>query len=216
MADQAIDTSDMYAVHDCLRHEFARLPITVKAVDYGNSERAGVVGRHVLLMLDLLHAHHASEDETVWPILHERAPESAALVEEMEVQHTLIHATAELARTQAQAWIDSPGSQERAALHITLIALEREILKHLATEEQEVLPLVVRDFTVEEYERVGEHSRGLVAPEQMPIVLGLILDNTSRERGEAITASMPPEAVAAFEQFGRPAYAEYKANITNY
>ena len=216
MAEQDFDTSDMYAVHDALRHEFARLPITVKAVAEGDAERAAIVGGHVLLMVDFLHVHHSGEDETVWPLLRERSPESEELVDDMEIQHALIHAASEMARTQAQEWMDSPGNQERAALHTTLIALEREMLKHLAMEAQEVLPLVGRYFTAEEYAKVGEHSRAHIPQERMPIVLGLILDNTSKERGDAIVNSMPPEAIAAFEQFGRPAYAEYKAHITAY
>lgn len=216
MAEQEIETTDMYAVHDALRHEFARLPITVKAVAEGDAARAAVVGQHVVLMVDFLHVHHSGEDETVWPLLRERSPETDELVDDMEIQHALIHAASQMAREQAEAWMASPGIQERSALHTTLIALEREMLKHLATEEQEVLPLVGKYFTAEEYAKVGEHSRAHVPQERMPIVLGLILDNTSKERGEAIMGSMPPEAIAAFEQFGRPAYAEYKARITDY
>lgn len=216
MSEQVIDTTDMYAIHDCLRHEFARLPITVKAVAEGDAERAAVVGRHVLLMTDLLHSHHSGEDAVVWPILLERAPESAALVGELEGQHEALHAAVDNARSEAQAWMDNPGNQERARLHTTLIGLERELLHHLAVEEQQGLPIVQATLTPEEYAGIGEHARAEVPPEMMGIVLGLILDNTSAERGAAILGSMPPEAVAGFEQFGRPAYAEYKAQITNY
>jgi iron-sulfur cluster repair protein YtfE (RIC family) len=210
------DTTDMLAVHDCLRHEFARLPITVKAVAEGDADRAAVVGGHVLLMTDFLHVHHSSEDAIVWPLLKERSPEHDALVVEMEEQHAHMHSTVATVRAQAEAWIASPGIQERSALHTTLIALEREILHHFALEEQEVLPLIQRDLTPEEWFSVGEHSRATFTPEDLAVVLGLILDNTSVERGEAILADMPPEARAGFDQFGRPAYAAYKAKITDY
>ena len=210
------DTTDMLAVHDCLRHEFARLPITVKAVAEGDADRAAVVGGHVLFMSEFLHAHHASEDAIVWPLLKERSPEHDALVVEMEEQHAQMHATVDIARAQAEAWIASPGIQERSALHTTLIALEREILHHFALEEQEVLPLIQRDLTAQEWASVGEHSRASFSPEDLAVALGLILDNTSAERGQAILAEMPPEAREGFEQFGRPAYAAYKARITDY
>ena len=216
MTEQVIEMADMFAIHDCLRHEFARLPITVKAVGDGDGARAAVVGGHVLLMADILHSHHSGEDAVVWPILLERAPESAALVAELEGQHEALHAAVDRARVEAQAWIDSPGNQERARLHTSLIGLERELLHHLALEEQQGLPLVAATLTPEEYARIGEHARAEVPPELMGVVLGLILDNTSAERGQAILSAMPPEAVAGFEQFGRPAYAEYKARITDY
>ena len=210
------DTTDMLAVHDCLRHEFARLPITVKASPEDDAARAAIVGGHVLFMTDFLHAHHESEDEVVWPLLKERSPEHAALVSEMEGQHASMHATVDVARRQAKAWIASPGIQERSALHTTLIALEREILHHFALEEQEVLPLIQRDLTPEEWSSVGAHSRASFSPEDLAVALGLILDNTSAERGEAILAEMPPEARAGFEEFGRPVYRAYRAKLTDY
>ena len=207
------DTTDMLAVHDCFRKEFARLPITVKSIGDGDAERAAAVGGHVLFMADFLHAHHASEDELVWPLLRERSPESTALVEDMAVQHERVHALMETSRVQAQAWIDAPGNQERAALHTTLIALEKELLHHLAVEETEVLPLIARDLSEDEWFAVGEHSRASFPPDQLAIALGLILDNTSPERGEVILSAMPPEARAGFEQFGRPAYLAYRDRV---
>lgn len=207
------DTTDMLAVHDCFRKEFARLPITVKSIGDGDADRAAAVGGHVLFMADFLQAHHASEDELLWPLLRERAPEAQALIEDLEGQHERVHALMDTARVQAQAWIASPGNQERAALHTTLIALEKELLHHLAVEEQQGLPLVERDLSEEEWFAVGEHSRGSFPPDQLVIALGLILDNTSNERGEVILSAMPPEARAGFEQFGRPAYLAYRDRL---
>jgi hemerythrin-like domain-containing protein len=216
MAENATDVTDMLAVHDALRHEFAGLPLKVKAVADGDAERASTVGGHVLLMADFIDVHHASEDELVWPLLKERSPEHDELVETMGRQHVNMDVALTAARQQAAAWMASPGNQERAALHTTLIGLERDLLHHLAMEEQEALPLIQRDLSEEEWAAVGEHSRAALSPEKLTIVLGLILDDTSDERGAAILASMPPEAREGFEQFGRPAYKEYKARLTNY
>lgn len=207
------DTTDMLAVHDCFRRQFARLPIMVKSVADDDAGRAGVVGGHVLFMAEFLTAHHSSEDAIVWPLLHERSPEAGALVDDMEAQHHTLHAELDTAATQARAWIDSPGNQERAALHTTLIALERNLLHHLAVEEQEVLPLIQRDLSEEEWASVGEHSRASFEPPQLAIALGMILDDTSPERGAVILAAMPPEARAGFEQFGQPAYNAYRERL---
>lgn len=216
MSESTIDVTDLFAVHDALRHEFAGLPLKVKAVRDGDVDRAAIVGGHVLFMCDFLEVHHESEDEIVWPLLEERAPEHDALVASMVEQHETIHALGNRAREQAAAWIDAPGNQERAGLHTTLIALEKELLHHLAVEEQEVAPVIARDLTPEEWASVGEHSRGSMSMEQLTIALGLILDDTSAERGAVILAAMPPEAREGFEQFGRPAYAAYKARLTDY
>jgi iron-sulfur cluster repair protein YtfE (RIC family) len=216
MTDVTIDVTDMYAIHDALRHEFAKLPIMVKAVPEGDADRAGVVGGHVLLMLSVLHAHHDGEDELVWPLLKERSPESLGVIEELESQHAEMIVLLDRSREQAEAWIANPGIHERSGLHTTLIALERLILHHLAREEQEGIPLMATLLSQEEYAAVGEHSRATMAPEELPIALGLILDDTSAERGEAILAAMPAPAREGFEQFGRPAYAQYKARLAEF
>lgn len=123
--DHGTDMTEMFAVHDCLRHEFARLPLTVKAVPEGDAARAGVLGRHVLLMTALLHAHHDGEDELVWPLLAERAPEAEEIVAMMEGQHEGMLAAIATARAEAEAWMANPGILERSALHTTLIGLEK-------------------------------------------------------------------------------------------
>lgn len=207
--DHQTDMTEMFAIHDCLRHEFAKLPLTVKAVAEGDADRAAVVGGHVMMMTSMLHAHHEGEDELVWPLLEERSPEHADLVTAMVGQHEAMMESVEIAQAQAQAWMASPGVLERSSLHTTLIKLEKELLHHLAMEEQEVVPLISRDLTHEEFAAVGAHARAALSPEQLAVGLGLILANTSAERGEAILNGMPPEARAGFEEFGRPVYAAY-------
>lgn len=214
--DNQTDMTEMYAIHDCLRHEFAKLPLTVKAVAEGNADRAAVVGGHVMMMTSILHAHHEGEDELVWPLLEERSPEHADLVESMVGQHEAMLGLVATAQSQSQAWMASPGVLERSSLHTTLIKLEKELLHHLAMEEQEVVPLISRDLTAEEFAAVGAHARAALNPEQLAIGLGLILANTSADRGEAILGSMPAEARAGFEQFGRPVYAAYAASLADY
>jgi iron-sulfur cluster repair protein YtfE (RIC family) len=214
--DNHTDMTEMFAVHDCLRHEFARLPLTVKAVAEGNADRAAVVGGHVMMMTSMLHAHHDGEDALVWPLLEERSPEHADLVASMVEQHETMLESVTTAQAQAQAWMASPGILERSSLHTTLIKLEKELLHHLAVEEQEVVPLISRDLTHEEYAAVGAHSRAALTPEQLAVGLGLILSNTSAERGDAILNGMPAEARAGFEQFGRPVYAAYAERLSDY
>jgi hypothetical protein len=41
----------------------------------------------------------------------------------------------------AEAWRSDPSASNRAALHVELIALERAVLRHLAVEEADALPL---------------------------------------------------------------------------
>lgn len=213
MTDQPIDTREMLAIHDTLRKEFASLPLRVKGTPVGETERAGIVGGHVILMLDILQVHHEGEDAVLWPLLEERAPDDIDEVERLKGQHVAMEETMVRARAQASAWMADPSIDNRSGLHTTLIALERELLDHLSHEETEILPVVAVTLTAEEFASLGAHSRAGLTQEQLTLALGMIVDDTSAELSGLILDAMPPEARAGFEQFGLPAYRAYRERL---
>ncbi|MBK9738819.1 MAG: hemerythrin domain-containing protein [Actinobacteria bacterium] len=207
------DIRDMLAVHDAFRAELAELPDLVLAVTPGDSERTGIVGEHTLLVLSMLEAHHDGEDVLVWPLVRERAPEAVDLVAALEAQHLQIHPLIDAAREDATAWMATCGQAEAGELAGALAALDQVLRAHLAQEESEFMPIMARTMTQEEWAAVGVHSRAALAPEQLGLALGTILADTSPELGELIIGSMPPEGQAGWEQFGKPAYASYRARL---
>ncbi|MHB8794056.1 MAG: hemerythrin domain-containing protein [Candidatus Nanopelagicales bacterium] len=213
MADGSIDVREMLGIHDALRKEFASLPLMEKAVADGDSQRAGIVGDHILFMCDVLQGHHEGEDATVWPILRQRAPEHAALVGTMVEQHRALEAMLVTVREQALAWQADPHVNNRAALHTSLIRLERLLLDHLSLEETDTLPVIAATFSVEEFAAVGEHARASLPPDKLAVALGMVLDDTTSDIADLILSGMPPEARAGFDQFGRPAYAAYRERL---
>ena len=75
----------MALIHRLIRRGFEQSKEFVLAPGAGG--RAGAVAEYVGFHLDGLHAHHSSEDELLWPVLHERASMSDALITRMEGQH---------------------------------------------------------------------------------------------------------------------------------
>ena len=213
MSSHATDTTEMFAVHDAFRAEFGALPAQVLAVPDGDLERAGVVAGHVMLMTSMLHAHHGSEDILLWPVLEERVPERMALLKEMEGQHEQMGGLIETAQAQAGQWMGSGSASLASELSATVAELSAIMFEHLAAEESQVMPIVSETFSEEEFARIGEHSRADIPPDVLPIGLGIILSDTTPERGAAILAFMPAEARAGFEQFGRPMYEAYRARL---
>ena len=209
----ATDTTEMFAVHDAFRTEFGALPDLIAAVPDGDLERAGVVGGHVMLMTMMLHSHHGSEDLLLWPVLEERAPDRLVLVRHMEEQHAQMGQLLEEAQGLTAAWMASGDRTQATALAALVAELDAVLREHLSAEETEIMPIVALTFTPEQFAEIGEHSRAHVPPDLLPIGLGIILSDTTRERGEAILSFMPPEARAGFEQFGRPAYDAYRARL---
>lgn len=213
MSSHSTDTTEMFAVHDAFRAEFGALPAQVMAVPDGALDRAAVVGGHVMLMTSMLHAHHGSEDLLLWPVLEERVPERMTLLKEMEGQHERMSGLIETAQAQAGRWMGSAAAGAAGELSGTLDELNALMVEHLAAEESQVMPIVSDTFSEEEFARIGEHSRADIPPEVLPIGLGIILSDTTPERGAAILSFMPDEARAGFEQFGRPIYEDYRARL---
>jgi iron-sulfur cluster repair protein YtfE (RIC family) len=213
MSDSQTSLREMLAVHDCFRKEFASLPLNVKGTPEVGADRAAIVGGHVLLMCAMLNAHHEGEDAVLWPLLRERAPQTESMVADMEAQHARMVALIDRAQDQARAWMTTTDVQTRSALHTTLIALEREVLAHLAHEETEVLPIAVEVVTREEFVDMGKHARESMTPEQLAIGMGMIVDDTTPDNAETILASLPDDQRAYVQGPGREAYQAYRDRL---
>jgi iron-sulfur cluster repair protein YtfE (RIC family) len=213
MSDSQTSMREMLAVHDCLRKEFASLPLNVKGTPEDGAERAAIVGGHVMMMTAMLNAHHEGEDAILWPLLRERAPQTVDLVDEMEAQHERMVELLQRAQAQTQEWMSNTNVQTRSALHTTLIALEREVLAHLAHEETDVLPVAVEVVSYEEFSSMGRHAQASMTPEQMAIGLGMIVDDTTEDNAAAILDSLPPDVRAYVEGPGREIYQGYRDRL---
>src|SRR4051812_46582071 len=86
------ETAQMLVIHRALRRELALLPGLVAAVRPGDTARAGLLGRHLALVLHMLHDHHEAEDDLLWPVLEARAPLADDLVATMTAQHATVAA----------------------------------------------------------------------------------------------------------------------------
>src|SRR2546428_335868 len=74
----AFDTREMVVVHSLFRREFRLAGDLVRRVEAGDARRIAVVGRHLDLLGRTLHHHHVTEDELLWPLLLDRAPDATA------------------------------------------------------------------------------------------------------------------------------------------
>lgn len=206
-----VDVREMYAVHDCMRKEYGSMPLLVKAVADGDTERATIVNDHLRLMYDLMHAHHAGEDEVLWPLVRERNPEHEAIFV-MDDEHVLLNQTLHEIKDLAIAWQADPSADNRAALHTELISFEKTLLRHLGHEEREVLPILQRTLNQDEYNALGVWVRERLPEDEALLLVGLILEDTTAANGQAVLDTLPADVVAAVEA-NRPAVVEYRRRL---
>lgn len=209
------DTRVIVGIHECLRKEFASLPLRVKAVAVDDGERAAVVGRHVLVMCDLLEAHDRAQARVVRPLVADRAPASVEVVDAAETEGRALTDAIPAVRAQVLAWQDDATVLARATIHTTLIGFERLLLARLGTEEAQMVPLLAEVLEPVDVDAVLAAGLATLPDDEVPLAVGMILDDTRSEVGEMVWDRLPTAVREEFEATGRATYADYRRRLTD-
>ncbi|TCC53656.1 hemerythrin domain-containing protein [Kribbella capetownensis] len=170
-----IDTRDMVVVHIYMRREFRLAPGLVRAVEDGDTRRAGTVCAHLEFLTTTLHHHHTGEDRLLWPKLLERVPEELApIVHLMEAQHERVAAVLEGIERVRPQWRSSARPAERDELARLLDELYVSLSEHLDAEEERLLPIAARTVTMAEWLQLGEEGVKDNRKQDLPLILGMI------------------------------------------
>lgn len=212
MGNQAYaDVREMYMAHTMFRREFGLLPALIGGVRAGDAARAGVVAQHFELIRTVLHHHHDAEDAYLWPRVLSRAPEpdGSVVATTMEAQHGELDKVIDELTAGLRGWTERADPAQGAALTETAARLVGLLAEHLAAEEEQALPLVARYVTAAEWGEMVTAGAAGVAPEQIPLIFGLMMYEGDPEViGEAV-AHMPPEVAAVLPGLAADAFARH-------
>lgn len=147
------DTTIMGIVHDALRRDLDRLhrTLTTDLVESADTARRAAIAAHVEWMMDFLHHHHQGEDEGLWPLLFERAPQAQALLQRMEADHQRVIPAMADVTAAAHRYRAEGGERARLGLVHALDHLSESLLPHLRCEEDEAMPLAAANLTKAEW-----------------------------------------------------------------
>ena len=155
---QLTEVGDMPLVHEAFRRGLGEARSQLSFIDDGDRERAAHFSAYMRDLLWLLHAHHESEDELLYPRLVERVPEARDLFARMDEQHTAVESNLREAKAAAAAYSDSGSTADADALGGACEALLTLLDTHLTEEEVEVLPIAARSITQEEWGELPGHA----------------------------------------------------------
>src|SRR5580658_3499751 len=144
----AVDTTDMLAVHAVFRRSLASAPDFVASAQ-GDDERRALMANYYANLMAFLKVHHEGEEVLVFPLLQERAPAQAALVDESARQHHEVVALMDLCTERIDEW-ERAGDTVAAPLVQALSDLEATLTPHLSQEETDILPLAGAHLSAEE------------------------------------------------------------------
>lgn len=187
------DTTMMRIVHNALRRDLRRARTALSATPPPATDQRRAIAGHVSWMMEFLHAHHRSEDDGLYPLVRERDPRAAEILDAMAAQHDAI--APEIGAVEAAAATLAEADSDDAAAHLAaaLAGLEQVLLPHLRQEEDEAMPVVSAAITNAEWEAI-EDEYNLAGKSMVTLAHEghwLIDDTTDHDRA-VVVGLVPP------------------------
>lgn len=151
------DTTMMRIVHDALRRDLARARATLAEPGRATQAQMRAVGSHLDWMMRFLHAHHASEDQGLYPLVRARADGAEDVLDiltRMAGDHDAIATASTAVQVAATALASDPSDATAARTVAALDALTAILLPHLQEEEDEAMPVTSRLITAAEWQAI--------------------------------------------------------------
>ena len=173
---EPIDVRDMAIVHRTFRNAYDESARLVRAAPTPSPGRVTFLADHIDFVLAMLHVHHEGEDELLYPKLMERAPDQAAVTEQVDQEHLLIKTALDATSAACAAWRRRPSAETGEALAAALDQLNLVVQPHLDDEEQKVVPLAAVTLTQREWDALGKHAVPQISRNMRGIAFGMILE----------------------------------------
>jgi hemerythrin-like domain-containing protein len=157
------DLSGYLAIHQAMRVANAQLVRGIGTAGVADPKRAAALGRWFRGYSDELRTHHHIEDDIVFPQLAERVPAYAEYSDALAGDHHHLDRVIDALREALAGWAQhatvSQAAREARYAALDLAVELRDFLEeHLAIEDADVLPMIERHFTAEEYTELEQQA----------------------------------------------------------
>jgi hemerythrin-like domain-containing protein len=153
------DLNSYYTIHAAMRRGSSQLAAAIAGLAEGDVARAKHVRWYSDGLTRELHVHHTIEDDLFFPALAERVPAFADYDATLADDH--VHLTKVVAALTG-AVRGLAGGQHWELHHAVAVKQSAELAdlldRHLALEDDDVLPLFERHFTSEEYHQLEQQA----------------------------------------------------------
>jgi iron-sulfur cluster repair protein YtfE (RIC family) len=195
--------------HRTFRQEFARLAVAASNAPAIGSRAVVVtaaIEAQITTMTRSLHHHHHGEDARIWPLLRERDPAAAVILDTLEAEHQEIDP------------LIAAVSDTTTSLKARAVALEQLsvlIGRHLDHEEQSAVPLIRRHYTAAEWEADGKvHLKETRA--ELPMFVCIMFDHMNELEIAGAMKAAPKIMVWMYKLSWRQAYAKRRELVYGY
>jgi hemerythrin-like domain-containing protein len=183
------------AVHKAMRADSGRLIGAVGALPDGDTHRAAALGRAFAAVVSLIHDHHWTEDDVMYPFLLERVDTFEGDAIRLENDHVALDAA--MARINARfrllAHQVSPSLWRDTRSHLAeeAAAFDQLLVDHLDREEAVVVPAVESMLSAADRHVLQKEESKLVTYRHMRMAVPWVLANATPEEEAELRATAP-------------------------
>jgi hemerythrin-like domain-containing protein len=173
VAEGPHDQTGMYVMHHAFRRDLASFRSAVRNTPVGDAATWRLLGQRYGRFASTLHHHHTVEVDVYWPVLRRAAQERGVpgdldAVSDNSDEHAEMDPCLDQCARAFAEMADHPCEDHRNALDVRLAGLAELLLGHMSHEEHEILPLVQRVLTHEEFtdveKTIGKSYNGKDVP----------------------------------------------------
>jgi hemerythrin-like domain-containing protein len=207
----------LIAMHKSMRVDSQRLIRAVDALPAGDIQQAAALGRAFAAIVGLIHDHHWTEDDVMYPFLLQRVPtfESDAL--QLENDHVELDAA--MARINARfrllahqlsgrLWQDTRGHLLDEA-----VTFDRVLVDHLDREEAVVVPPFESLLSEADQHTLQKEEAKLTTYRHMRMAVPWVLANATPEEEASLRATAPRLLGVIQDRVWEPRFARLMAPL---
>jgi len=200
--------SPMAAMHEVFRSSLASAPALIGSAK-GDDARRALIANYYANIFAFLEDHHGAEEDHIFPLLIERAPQERSTVEHSKKQHHEVLSLLADAESAVTKW-EADGDDDSGEAISALRALDEALTPHLDDEESTIVPLITEYVKVED---VPMFSFDGFKGDKPWLILGLVSENLSEKQREVVSNRTPPEMQEWWDTVGEPSFNEMIAKV---
>jgi hemerythrin-like domain-containing protein len=208
-----IEVRDMAIIHETFRRAYDESARLIRANPTPSPGRVTFLADHVDFGLTMLHHHHEGEDEILYPLLVERAPDHAQRTEQIDREHQEVRGAIDAAQSASATWRVTPTAETGEALAAALDAVNVALIPHLDNEEREIVPLAAVTVTQDEWNSLAKHGIASIPNNKKMIAFGMILEPLTPVDQVYMLSNLPPPVKVLYRVVGKRAWNKYATTL---
>jgi iron-sulfur cluster repair protein YtfE (RIC family) len=189
VAEGPLNMNGMYMAHHAFRRDLARFAVAARQTPVEDVEVWRALAVRWEQFGSILHHHHTTEDDVLWPQLLEIADaEGRATLEAMEAEHSVIDPMLAACAAGFAAMAQTPDVATRDRLAAATETARDTLSDHMGHEEREALPLVQELLSEEGWQRVEKAAGSGKGLKDLMFLAPWIADGLTLEQFETVVA----------------------------